>query len=171
MEIHTTYKHMNITGLTEKFQRLSWQTKILCIVCLIILSPIVFLPLAAILLISAGTPYFLIALIGLYAYTAYRYIWGTNDHKVRRFLISAAIFTTMLAFNVLDEYLNPTLPGPFMWAITDRPIDYPSTWGDNWRFWWIGVMLHSSLIYSTIITFILILVRKIVLFKRNNRSI
>lgn len=158
---------MNILNLIEKFQRLSWLGKILWIVVLILIVPLVLFPLGIMLLFSIGTPIFLIALSGLYVYISYRYICGLNHHKVRRFLISAAIFIVILAFNVADEYLNPSLPGPFMWAITDRPIDYPSTWGDNWRLWWIGVMLNSSLIYSTIITFILILVRKIVLFSKN----
>ena len=151
---------MSKVSLFNRFRLLSMGGKVLWIVGLVLLSPILMF-LLAIGLYSIGTPVFLVILCGIYVYCAYRYIWGLDHHKVRRFIISVAIFVSLLAFNVIDEYLNPSLPGPFMWAITDTPFDYPSTWGDNWRLWWIGVMLNSSLLFSTGITVVLILARNI----------
>ena len=159
---------MNVVNRIKNLPK--WVQILLVIILIMFLTPVFYLS-VIIILMSFGTPVVLALLLGLYLRCTYRYIWGVTGHEGRRFIISAVMFIIILALCVIEEILYPSLPGPFMWAITDRPIDYPSTWADNWRLWWIGVMLQSSLFFSIAITYVLRFARRLGLNQRRKSAI
>ena len=111
------------------------------------------------LVIFINTPLLLILLTGLYLKGAYRYIWKTPGNEIRRMIVAVLLLVFLMLFFVIDEYIHPELRGPMMWAIVDRPIDYPSMWFDNWRLWWVCMLAEGSLMYSSLILYIVVIAR------------
>lgn len=71
--------------------------------------------------------------------------------------------STILLFMVTGIYyvFNNDLPGPMMWSIADRPIDAPSQWHDNYRFFWWGVIINKTFLFAGLISFCLIAIFKL----------
>ena len=111
------------------------------------------------LVIFMNTPLLLILLMGLYLKGAYRYIWKTPGNEIRRMIVAVLLLVFLMLFFVIDEYIHPELRGPMMWAIVDRPIDYPSMWFDNWRLWWVSMLAEGALMYSSLILYIVVISR------------
>lgn len=111
------------------------------------------------LVIFMNTPLLLILLTGLYLKGAYRYIWKTPGNEIRRMIVAVLLLVFLMLFFVIDEYIHPELRGPMMWAIVDRPIDYPSMWFNNWRLWWVCMLAEGSLMYSSLILYIVVIAR------------
>lgn len=111
------------------------------------------------LVIFMNTPLLLILLTGLYLKGAYRYIWKTPGNEIRRMIVAVLLLVFLMLFFVIDEYIHPELRGPMMWAIVDRPIDYPSMWFDNWRLWWVSMLAEGALMYSSLILYIVVIAR------------
>ena len=111
------------------------------------------------LVIFINTPLLLILLTGLYLKGAYCYIWKTPGNEIRRMIVAVLLLVFLMLFFVIDEYIHPELRGPMMWAIVDRPIDYPSMWFDNWRLWWVSMLAEGALMYSSLILYIVVIVR------------
>ena len=111
------------------------------------------------LVIFMNTPMMLILLIGLYLKGAYRYIWKVPGNERMRALVAALLLVVLMIFFTIDEYIHQELSGPMMWAIVDRPIDYPSMWFNNWRLWWVCMLAEGSLMYSSLILYIVVIAR------------
>jgi hypothetical protein len=111
------------------------------------------------LTILINTPMLLILLMGLYLKGAYRFIWKLPGNETKRIIVTALLLVFLMLFFIIDEYVDPQLRGPMMWAIVDRPIDYPSMWFDNWRLWWICMLAEGALLYSVIILYIVLVSR------------
>ena len=78
-------------------------------------------------------------------------------------IVSILLLVLFMLFFIVDEYVDPQLRGPMMWAIVDRPIDYPSMWFNNWRLWWICTLAEGALLYSSLILYVVVVVRWIYL--------
>mgnify|MGYP003430195231 FL=1 len=115
------------------------------------------------LVIFMNTPMMLILLIGLYLKGACRYIWEVPGNERMRAFVAALLLVVLMIFFTIDEYIHQELSGPMMWAIVDRPIDYPSMWFNNWRLWWVCMLAEGSLMYSSLILYIVIFARWIYL--------
>lgn len=111
------------------------------------------------LTIFMHTPLLVIMLMGLYLRGAYRYIWKVSGNEKGRTLVAVLLLVLLMLFITIDEFVHPQLTGPMMWAIVDRPIDYPSMWFDNWRFWWICMLAEAAFLYSSLILYIVVFVR------------
>ena len=111
------------------------------------------------LVIFMNTPLQVILLFGLYLKGAYNYIWKVSGNEIKRMLITIFLLVSLMLFFIIDEYIHPQLSGPMMWAIVDRPIDYPSMWFDNWRLWWICMLAEGALLYSVIILYFVFIAR------------
>ena len=111
------------------------------------------------LVIFMNTPMMLILLIGLYLKGAYRYIWKVPGNERMRALVAALLLVVLMIFYTIDEYIHQELSGPMMWAIVDRPIDYPLMWFNNWRLWWGCMLAEGSLMYSSMILYIVVIAR------------
>ena len=111
------------------------------------------------LVIFMNTPMMLILLIGLYLKGAYRYIWKVPRNERIRALVAALLLVVLMIFFTIDEYIHQELSGPMMWAIVDRPIDYPSMWFNNWRLWWVCMLAEGSLMYSSLMLYIVVVAR------------
>lgn len=63
--------------------------------------------------------------------------------------------STILLFMVTGIYyvFNNDLPGPMMWGIADRPIDTPSQWFNNYRFFWWGIVVNKTFQFAGLISF------------------
>ena len=105
------------------------------------------------------TPGLLMLLTGIYCKGAYRYIWSEKGLDIPRGIIVITLLSLFLGYFVIVEILNPSLTGPMMWSIMDRPIDFPSMWFGCWRLWWIGMLLEPALFLSIIILYVIILIR------------
>ena len=115
------------------------------------------------LVIFMNTPMFFILLTGLYLKGTYRYIWKVPGNEIKRIIVSILLLVLFMLFFIVDEYVDPQLRGPMMWAIVDRPIDYPSMWFNNWRLWWICTLAEGALLYSSLILYVVVVVRWIYL--------
>lgn len=115
------------------------------------------------LVIFMNTPMMLILLIGLYLRGAYRYVWKVRDNERMRALVAVLLLVVLMMYFTIDEFVHQELSGPMMWAIVDRPIDYPSMWFNNWRLWWVCMLAEGSLMYSSIILYIVVIARWIYL--------
>ena len=115
------------------------------------------------LVIFMNMPMMLILLIGLYLKGAYRYIWKVPGYEKRRALVAVLLMVVLMMYCTIDEYMHQELSGPMMWAIVDRPIDYPAMWLNNWRLWWVCMLAEGSLMYSSLILYIVIFARWIYL--------
>ena len=71
--------------------------------------------------------------------------------------------STILLFMVTGIYnvFNNDLPGPMMWSIADRPIDTPSQWFNNYRFFWWGVIINKTFQFAGLISFCIIAIFKL----------
>ena len=71
--------------------------------------------------------------------------------------------STILLFMVTGIYyvFNNDLPGPMMWGIADRPIDVPSQWFNNYRFFWWGVIINKTVQFAGLISFCIIAIFKL----------
>ena len=71
--------------------------------------------------------------------------------------------STILLFMVTGIYyvFNNDLPGPMMWSIADRPIDAPSQWFNNYRFFWWGVIINKTFQLAGLISFCIIAIFKL----------
>ena len=71
--------------------------------------------------------------------------------------------STILLFMVIGVYyvFNNDLPGPMMWSIADRPIDTPSQWFNNYRFFWWGVIINKTFQCAGLISFCIIAIFKL----------
>ena len=71
--------------------------------------------------------------------------------------------STILLFMVTGIYyvFNNDLPGPMMWGIADRPIDTPSQWFNNYRFFWWGVIINKTVQFAGLISFCIIAIFKL----------
>ena len=119
-----------------------------------------------------NTPHLVILLMGLYLYGTYLYIWKNPDDKMmRRMLFAVILLLLMMLLFTIDEFVRPQLPGPMMWAIVDRPIDYPSMWFDNWRLWWICMLAESALLYSSLILYIVMVIRCLYLRLKQHKTL
>ena len=74
-------------------------------------------------------------------------------------IVAVLLLVFLMLFFVIDEYIHPELRGPMMWAIVDRPIDYPSMWFNNWRLWWVCMLAEGSLMYSSLMLYIVVVAR------------
>jgi hypothetical protein len=122
------------------------------------------------LVIFMNTPMMLILLIGLYLKGAYRYIWKVPGNEIKRTLVAVLLLVVLMMFFTIDEYIHQELSGPMMWAIVDRPIDYPSMWFNNWRLWWVCMLAEGSLMYSSMILYIVVVARWIYLRCKKTRN-
>ena len=122
------------------------------------------------LVIFMNTPMMLILLIGLYLKGAYRYIWKVPGNERMRALVAALLLVVLMIFFTIDEYIHQELSGPMMWAIVDRPIDYPSMWFNNWRLWWVCMLGEGSLMYSSMILYIVVVARWVYLRCKRTRN-
>ena len=122
------------------------------------------------LAIFMNTPMMLILLIGLYLKGAYRYIWKVPGNERMRALVAALLLVVLMIFFTIDEYIHQELSGPMMWAIVDRPIDYPSMWFNNWRLWWVCMLAEGPLMYSSMILYIVVVARWIYLRCKKTRN-
>ena len=111
------------------------------------------------LAIFMNTPMMLFLLIGLYLKGAYRYIWKVPGNERMRALVAALLLVVLMIFFTIDEYIHQELSDPMMWAIVDRPIDYPSMWFNNWRLWWVCMLAEGALMYSSLILYIVVIAR------------
>lgn len=109
--------------------------------------------------IFMNTPMMLILLIGLYLKGAYRYVWKVPGNEKIRALVAVVLLVVLMIYFTIDEYIHQELSGPMMWAIVDRPIDYPSMWFDNWRLWWVCMLAEGAFMYSSLILYIVVIVR------------
>lgn len=71
--------------------------------------------------------------------------------------------STILLFMVTGIYyvFNNDLPGPMMWSIADRPIDTPSQWFNNYRFFWWGIIVNKTFQFAGLISFSIIAIFKL----------
>ena len=71
--------------------------------------------------------------------------------------------STILLFMVtgIHYVFNNDLPGPMMWSIADRPIDTPSQWFDNYRFFWWGVIINKTFQFAGLVSFCVIAIFKL----------
>ena len=71
--------------------------------------------------------------------------------------------STILLFMVTGIYyvFNNDLPGPMMWGIADRPIDTPSQWFNNYRFFWWGIIINKTFQFAGLISFCIIAIFKL----------
>lgn len=71
--------------------------------------------------------------------------------------------STILLFMVtgIHYVFNNDLPGPMMWSIADRPIDTPSQWFNNYRFFWWGVIINKTFQLAGLISFCIIAIFKL----------
>lgn len=71
--------------------------------------------------------------------------------------------STILLFMVtgIHYVFNNDLPEPMMWSIADRPIDTPSQWFDNYRFFWWGVIINKTFQFAGLISFCIIAIFKL----------
>ena len=122
------------------------------------------------LAIFMNTPMMLFLLIGLYLKGAYRYIWKVPGNERMRALVAALLLVVLMIFFTIDEYIHQELSGPMMWAIVDRPIDYPSMWFNNWRLWWVCMLAEGALMYSSLILYIVVVARWIYLRCKKTRN-
>lgn len=122
------------------------------------------------LVIFMNTPMMLILLIGLYLKGAYRYIWKVPDNEKKRALVAVLLLVILMINFTIDEYIHQELSGPMMWAIVDRPIDYPSMWFNKWRLWWVCMLAEGSLMYSSMILYIVVVARWIYLRCKKTRN-
>ena len=111
------------------------------------------------MVIFMNTPMMLILLIGLYLKGAYRYIWKVPGNERMRALVAALLLVVLMISFTIDEYIHQELSGPMMWTIVDRPIDYPSMWFNNWRLWWVYMLAEGSLMYSSLMLYIVVVAR------------
>ena len=122
------------------------------------------------LVIFMNTPMMLILLIGLYLKGAYRYIWKVPGNEIKRTLVAVLLLVVLMMFFTIDEYIHQELSGPMMWAIVDRPIDYPSMWFNNWRLWWICILAEGALMYSSLMLYIVVIARWVYLRWKKNEN-
>lgn len=122
------------------------------------------------LAIFMNTPMMLFLLIGLYLKGAYRYIWKVPGNEKKRALVAVLLLVILMINFTIDEYIHQELSGPMMWAIVDRPIDYPSMWFNNWRLWWVCMLAEGSLMYSSMILYIVVVARWIYLRCKKTRK-
>ena len=122
------------------------------------------------LAIFMNTPMLLILLLGLYLKGAYRYIWKVQGNERMRALVAALLLVVLMIFFTIDEYIHQELSGPMMWAIVDRPIDYPSMWFNNWRLWWVCMLAEGAFMYSSLILYIVVVARWIYLRCKKTRN-
>lgn len=115
------------------------------------------------LVIFMNTPMMLILLIGLYLRGAYRYVWKVPGNERMRALVAVLLLVVLMMYFTIDEFVHQELSGPMMWAIVDRPIDYPSMWFNNWRLWWVCMLAEGALMYSLMILYIVVITRWIYL--------
>ena len=71
---------------------------------------------------------------------------------------------TDMVSGVADFYIelvyylfNNNIAGPMQFRITDRPIDTPSQWGNNWRLYWIGVYASTVAWIGGVISIVVML--------------
>ena len=48
-----------------------------------------------------------------------------------------------------------------MWSIADRPIDAPSQWFNNYRFFWWGIIINKTFQFAGLISFGIIAIFKL----------
>lgn len=111
------------------------------------------------LVIFMNTPMLAILLLGLYLRGSYRYIWKVPGNERKRALVAVLLLVILMMYFTIDEYIHQELSGPMMWAIVDRPIDYPSMWFNNWRLWWVCMLAEGSLMYSSLMLYIVVVAR------------
>lgn len=111
------------------------------------------------LAIFMHTPMLLILFLGLYLKGAYRYIWKVPGNERMRALVAVLLLGVLMMYFTIDEFVHQELSGPMMWAIVDRPIDYPSMWFNNWRLWWVSMLAEGALLYSSLILYIVVIAR------------
>ena len=122
------------------------------------------------LVIFMNTPMLAILLLGLYLRGSYRYIWKVPGNERKRALVAVLLLVILMMYFTIDEYIHQELSGPMMWAIVDRPIDYPAMWLNNWRLWWISMLAEAALLYSTVIIYIAVMARWIYLRCRKSHA-
>ena len=84
--------------------------------------------------------------MGLYLNGAYLYIWKAYGNEMRRILVAIILLFLMMLFFTIDEFVRPELTGPMMWF-------------DNWRLWWICMLPEGALLYSSLILYIVVVIR------------
>ena len=122
------------------------------------------------LAIFMHTPMLLILFLGLYLKGAYRYIWIVPGNERMRTLVAVLLLGVLMMYFTIDEFVHQELSGPMMWAIVDRPIDYPSMWFNNWRLWWVSMLAEGALLYSSLILYIVVVARWIYLRCKKTRN-
>ena len=81
----------------------------------------------------------------------------------KMWLVVAMIYLVSAVYYLFDN----DIAGPMQFRMSDRPIDTPSQWGNNWRFYWLGVYASTvAWIGGVISIVVLFLYRLYILWKK-----
>ena len=81
----------------------------------------------------------------------------------KMWLVVAMIYLVSAVYYLFDN----DIAGPMQFRMSDRPIDTPSQWGNNWRFYWFGVYASTvAWIGGVISIVVLFLYRLYILWKK-----
>lgn len=81
----------------------------------------------------------------------------------KMWLVVAMIFLVSAVYYLF----NNDIAGPMQFRMTDRPIDTPAQWGNNWRLYWLGVCASTvAWIGGVISIVVLFLYRLYIVWKK-----
>lgn len=98
-------------------------------------------------------------IIGIYLKGSYRYIWTQCDYHWGRVAAVVAIPTILFMYEVIFEFLRPSMAGPMEWAVRDI-----YAWFGNWRLNWIMTFLQRSLCHAILIIYVIVFIRGLYMF-------
>ena len=95
--------------------------------------------------IIAGCLYFYMLILSIFYQPGYVLLFGLvpvmailsmlKGKPIQIWLVVLLIFLLSAVYYLF----NNNIAGPMQFLITDRPIDTPSQWGNNWRLYWFGI--------------------------------
>ena len=107
-----------------------------------------------------------VALFGLVPIMAVLAMLKVKPRKM--WLVVAMIFLGSAAYYLFDN----DIAGPMQFRMSDRPIDTPSQWGNNWRLYWLGVYASTVAWIGGIISIVvLFMYRLYIAWKKRNEEV
>ena len=70
------------------------------------------------------------------------------------------------------ELFDNDIAGQMQFRMSDRPIDTPSQWGNNWRLYWFGVFASTVAWIGGIISIIVLFMNRLyIVWKKRNEKV
>lgn len=113
--------------------------------------------------VIAGCLYFYMLILSIFYQPGYVILFGLvpvmailsmlKGKPIQIWLVVLLIFILSAVYYLF----NNNIAGPMQFRITDRPIDTPSQWGNNWRLYWFGIYASTVAWIGGVISIVVML--------------